>query len=379
MANFEWFLVDFFNLVYHLSWLAFLIRKHYGQVTTTAVHIFELNLQLNVTINYFLFIITVDLDVLPWGTMTEILHVTMFYSYLLAMAGSQIQTAIFLKTLNVNTMMTNTAGKIILFLFILSVVTGISVTLVQRENQYEIEYCEFLKPNVFYQFTVPSTVVLVIVLVVLVFAVFRSIKIRRRISDNEDGRGHEMRHGDTPSQDRLFTVQAMLSELTREIEESHVTPSQNMENDIVVEEIVSVESCSAFNNVLDDERVDENLTSTDQLSIGMVYQEISQENTSNLENSRNGMIMTRKEQHINQCLPGINVMDSINKYLKNALLSLLFLIAQLPWSVTALIGFITNAECDSFRVVSEICFYSFISSLTCLPFLIKIKLDRLSQ
>ena len=199
MANFEWFLVDFFNLVYHLSWLAFLIRKHYGQVTTTAVHIFELNLQLNVTINYFLFIITVDLDVLPWGTMTEILHVTMFYSYLLAMAGSQIQTAIFLKTLNVNTMMTNTAGKIILFLFILSVVTGISVTLVQRENQYEIEYCEFLKPNVFYQFTVPSAVVLVIVLVVLVFAVFRSIKIRRRISDNEDGRGHEMRHGDTPS------------------------------------------------------------------------------------------------------------------------------------------------------------------------------------
>ena len=186
-----------------------------------------------------------------------------------------------------------------------------------------------------------------------------------------------MRHGDTPSQDRLFTVQAMLSELTREMDESHVT--QNMENDIVVEEIVSVESCSAFNNVLDDERVDENLTSTDQLSLGMVYQEISQENTSNLENSRNGMIMTRKEQHINQCLPGINVMDSINKYLKNALLSLLFLIAQLPWSVTALIGFITNAECDSFRVVSEICFYSFISSLTCLPFLIKIKLDRLSQ
>ena len=368
MPHFEWLLVDSLNLVYHLAWLVYLTWKHYGQVTTTAGHIFELNLQLNVTINYFLYIFIVDMEVLCWGIMSEILHLTMFYSYLLAMAGAQIQTAIFLKTLNLNNMMTPAAGKIIFFLFTLSVVTGVSVTLVQHENLYEIEYCEFLTPKVFYQFTVPSAVVLVIVLVVLVFAVFRSLKITRRTIDieeyfGEDGTGNERRR-DTPSQDRLFTVQATISELNREMDENPETPSQNMENDIVVEDI-------GFNSVLDDQRVDNNLTSTDQLSIGMLYQENDQGNA----NTRNNMT----GQHTTPCLPGINVIASINKYLKNALLSLLFLIAQLPWSVTALIGFITNAECENFRVVSEFCFFSFISSLTCLPILIKIKLDRLSE
>ena len=120
MVNAEWLLEDLANFFYHLIWLVYLIRKHYGQVTTKAGHVFELNVQLNITINFFLYIFTVDLEVLPSGILSEILDTTNIYSFLTAMAGSQIETVVFLKTLNVNTMMTNTAGKIILAMNILS-------------------------------------------------------------------------------------------------------------------------------------------------------------------------------------------------------------------------------------------------------------------
>ena len=107
-------LVGSFNLIYNLSWLVYLTHKHYGQVTTTAGHIFELNVLLNYTLNTLSLLLTVNLELLPWGTLSEIINATTYYGYLVAMAGSQIETAIFLKKLDVITMMTNTAGKIIL-------------------------------------------------------------------------------------------------------------------------------------------------------------------------------------------------------------------------------------------------------------------------
>ena len=44
----------------------------YGQVTTTAGHIFELNVLLNFNVNVILLIIIVDLEVSPWAIMSEI-------------------------------------------------------------------------------------------------------------------------------------------------------------------------------------------------------------------------------------------------------------------------------------------------------------------
>ena len=88
----------FFNLIYNLTWLVFLTHQHYGQVTTTAGHIFELNVLMNVTISNFLWIVLVD--IFPSGIMSEILDTANMYTFLAAIVCSQIETVVFLKTLN---------------------------------------------------------------------------------------------------------------------------------------------------------------------------------------------------------------------------------------------------------------------------------------
>ena len=100
MTQYEWLLVDFLNFIYNFIWLVFLARRHYGQVTTTAGHIFELNVLLNVSISNFLLILIVDLELLPKGTISEIFDTASTYSFSVAMAGSLIETVVFLKTLN---------------------------------------------------------------------------------------------------------------------------------------------------------------------------------------------------------------------------------------------------------------------------------------
>ena len=90
-------------LFYNLTWLVFLVQKHYGQVTTRAGHIFELNLQLQNTINTFLWTLLEYSRALDgWCTLRDILDGILFYGPWIATAGSQIETAIFLKTLKVN-------------------------------------------------------------------------------------------------------------------------------------------------------------------------------------------------------------------------------------------------------------------------------------
>ncbi len=41
MDAYDWLVADLLYLFYNLTWLVFLTKKHYGQVTTTAGHIFE--------------------------------------------------------------------------------------------------------------------------------------------------------------------------------------------------------------------------------------------------------------------------------------------------------------------------------------------------
>ena len=64
MAANDWLFVDLFLLIYNFAWLVFLTYKHYGQVTTKAGHIFELHVQLIITVDIFFWILLVE-EVLP--------------------------------------------------------------------------------------------------------------------------------------------------------------------------------------------------------------------------------------------------------------------------------------------------------------------------
>ena len=348
MAVSEWILIDLFVLIYNLTWLVFLTYKHYGQVTTTAGHIFELNVLLNKCLAILCLILSNDLDFLPKGSIYDFLDATYYtstwYCYLLAMAGSQIETAIFLKTMNVNTMMTNTAGKIILAMSMFSFGMGIVNTLLLRPQRLNIqrkqETCEALSTRWFYRIAPLSSVVTVIVLMVIVFALFRSKQIRRTSYNEEHVDVQGVGHRDTPSHDRLFSTQAGPSELNRKSQES--PEPLVLENDIVLEDIED----SSLNEI----------------------------------NSENGIGKTENLQSSSQFLTKTSLIHTVNKYLKNTLISLVILMAQLSYNLTALYAFITKSGCDNptQRVMSEVSnIVSFILFI-CLPFLVKNKLDRLS-
>ena len=440
-------------LFYNLTWLVFLVQKHYGQVTTRAGHIFELNLQLQNTINTFLWTLLEYSRALDgWCTLRDILDGILFYGPWIAIAGSQIETAIFLKTLDVNTMMTNTAGKIILAMTIFTYGYAIIFTVVlpdrtMCQNRTELfeylnmtdiyqitapnnskkehfenqnlskEYnCNFMhKQSSFIRYSIPSTIVLVIILLVLGFTVFRShqmknkrvikrpenvrvegtgrlFTVRRAMNELQRGsEGNQVSHeenleddivvediefmrietphispkvkGGNASQGELFTVQRAINELQRGSEGNQLAPAENLEDDIVVEDIELV-------------RIETPQHSSEQVSIGMMIGEISQ--LQNTESNWND----RTENQQSQCLPGMGVMMQIlNKYFKNTLLSLLILTSELPWYVTVMYGFITNSGCENptFMLMSEISFFGIIVFNFCSPFLIKLKLDRLSQ
>ena len=178
------FIADLLVLFYNLTWLVFLTLRHYGQVTTTAGHIFELNLLLNNTINIFLWIIIEDSGLKDtWCTMSDAINTISSYNMLVAIAGSQIETAIFLKKMNANTMMAITAAKIILTMTIFSVGMGvISTTMVQPSSRTECHNAMFCETFVkfFYQITIPGSLVFVIVFTVMGFTVFRTHQYKKK-------------------------------------------------------------------------------------------------------------------------------------------------------------------------------------------------------
>ena len=375
-------LFDLINLFYNLAWLVYLTQKHYGQVTTTAGHIFELNVLVNSTVSIFLWILLVDSGALDsWCTLRYMLDGIFSCGYLVALAGSQIETLIFLKTLNVNTMMTNMAGKIILAMTIFTVGMGVILTLVVSDRtmcEIKKELCAYLEPTDFYRTTIPSTIVLMIIFLVLGFTVFRSHQIERKrgIEHPENvgvqgtgetvvqGTGHEIeeRSGDA-AQGELFTIQRAISELHKESEEDQVNHAGNVEDDIVFEdiELVRIETPPQI--------------FSDQVSIEVMIHEISEANIDNIWNDQ-----TESEQI--QCFPGLDMMiQTLNKYFKNTLMSLLILSSELPVNLTIMYGLITNSGCENptFMLMSEISYYSVFIFDISLPFLIKLKLDRLSQ
>ena len=253
MVEVAWFLTDLLDFIYQLAWLVYLTKKHYNQVTTTAGHIFELYGLLINTIGMFMWIILVDLGALDGScTISNMLSLIWMYNLIAAITVSQIETAMFLKTLNVNTMMTNTAGKIILTMSIFSSGMAVIITLVHPSRkvcqiQNKSTFCESAVNLVadIYRI-IPGTLSLVVIFAVLGFAIFRSYHISKKVEvEGHENFGVEEAEATERSEDapqgELFTVQKTMSELNRESEENQEIYAENVEDDIVVEDIEIVE------------------------------------------------------------------------------------------------------------------------------------------
>ena len=348
MTAYEYLLVDLITFIYNIAWLVFLVHRHYGQVTTTAGHIFELNVLLNINVNVFLLIIFVDLEVSPWAILSEILDTTVQYSFFAAIAGSQIETIIFLKTLNVNTMMTNTAGKIILILTIFTYGLGVIVTLAFPSNRVknDILFCEYINPRDFYCFTLPVTVSVGLVLSVIVFGVFRGLQIRKL----EQGHETEEAWGSASLNDAPFEV----------IPELYETPRQIIEEDLVIENLEDDNHIMFMNSMSNIQHNDQQIQIVEQQQIEDQQNQI-------------GCVPVP--------LPGLNmIMKTIQKYMKNTLISLLILTSQLPWCLTSWYWFFTDSGCEipAIKAMLEVAEYFWYLFIILTPLLIKLKLDRLS-
>ena len=155
-----------------------------------------------------------------------------------------------------------------------------------------------------------------------------------------------------------------MSEIIEELDENQEAHSRNIEDDIVVEDIEQI-------------RIETPQISSEEVSISDVIHQIG--------HSRNNFVniwKDRTENHQTPCLPGISTMvQTLNKYLKNSLISLLIILFYGPHYVTAMYGFVTNSGCENstLRLMSEICQYCIVVFDFGLPLLIKFKLDRLSQ
>ena len=430
MAPYELLLVDLFNLIYNLTWLMFLTHQHYGQVTTTAGHIFELNVQLNVTIQ-LLWILFLDMELFPLGITAEILDTANVYNFCAAIACSQIETVVFLKTLNVNTMMTNTAGKIILLMTMFScgmaVINTFAIPLM-TVRQSKSSFCGFLTPREFYVIVIPELVVLATVPLVMGFGVFRGLQLRRTKDSGESpenlnleelGQGLEIgvrskdedTLNDLPSQGRLFTIQAMISELNQ------VTPREMREEDLVIEDIEldTMDIFPSTDHVMTDEIecvpipprdiIEEDLVikDTELASIETTYstdhvitndigcvplspRNIIEEDLAIQDTEFASKETTSSMEHVVideiGCVPGLNmVLKTIQKYMKNTMISLLILTLALPWCLASFYAFITNSGCEdpTIKVMVDISEFCWLMLIILLPIMIKLKLDRLSQ
>ena len=161
-----------------------------------------------------------------------------------------------------------------------------------------------------------------------------------------ENQGNPTRCGnDNHSQGRLFTIQAAISDINQETTSPH-----------------KQETSPSIDHVMIDE--------------SQIIQE------TNSENNMNASGMPENQQNPIGCVPGINmVLKTIQKYMKNTMISLLIVTCLLPANLLLIYGFITNSGCENptVRAFSEICEYGWYLFNMLLPFLIKLKLDRLSE
>ena len=92
--------------------------------------------------------------------------------------------------------------------------------------------------------------------------------------------------------------------------------------------------------------------------------------------------MSEVQQDPIGCASGVNIiMKTIQKYMKNSLISLLVLTSLLPWYSALIYGFISNSGCENptIKFMVEVSEYSLYMATIFSPLLIKLKLDRLSE
>ena len=111
--------------------------------------------------------------------------------------------------------------------------------------------------------------------------------------------------------------------------------------------------------------------------------EISQiQEEANLENVTNSNALSEIPHDSFGCAQVIDmIMKTIQKYMKNTLMSLLHLTFLLPWYSTGFYGFITNSGCEdpNIKVMAKMSEYGLYMVTIFLPLVIKFKLDRLSE
>ena len=187
--------IQYFEAILFLylgSWLMFLTKKHYRGLTTRAGHIFELFVLLNNTIDSFFLVflesgIVADTDVTEFCAVLETLLSATSINFFVSVAGTQVETAIFLRTRSVDTMTTNTAGYICLGMAIFSLVAGSVITLVFPEARVcrkVTTACEYYAPWDLYRTIIPASVSLLIVLAVMGLTIYSSFQFKMTNTGN---------------------------------------------------------------------------------------------------------------------------------------------------------------------------------------------------
>ena len=110
--------------------------------------------------------------------------------------------------------------------------------------------------------------------------------------------------------------------------------------------------------------------------------EISRVQRTNPENKMSAIGNLENQQNSTGCVPGINmILETIQKYMKNTMISLLILTTTLPLNLVSVYGFFTNTGCENHNIkaIVEISEFGLYLWFFVLPLLIKLKLDRLSE
>ena len=176
----------------------------------------------------------------------------------------------------------------------------------------------------------------------------------------------------------------MISQINVESKENGATPVRNVEDDLFIEDIElgNMETPSTF------------LDSNFSLSSSAKVNTVVEGNKLNLENSKKNLCKNKKLKWVNlekritenqkndiQWLQGI--MKTLNKYLKNSLISLMIVTSMIPLNLPTLYAFVFNVKCgcenSTLTALTEFSYFVWFSLYTLFPILIKFKLDRLSQ
>ena len=131
--------------------------------------------------------IVADTNVSELCAVLETLLSATSINFFVSVAGTQVETAIFLRTKSVDTMTTNTAGYICLGMAIFSLVAGSVLTLVfseARECRKVTQACEYYAPWDLYRTIIPASVSLLIVLAVIGLTIYSSFQFKMTNTNN---------------------------------------------------------------------------------------------------------------------------------------------------------------------------------------------------